>query len=81
MAANGLQLNLYPNGLSQQSGEGNPPHQDSNSIIFPFFASTSSLTFIVAKWSIPGSRPNSFKISTPFRLASSSSYHISGKVY
>jgi hypothetical protein len=37
----GDQVNLYPKGLSQKSGEGNPPHQLSYSNIFPPYFYTS----------------------------------------
>ena len=77
----GDQVNLYPNGLSQKSGDGNPPHQLSYYNIFPPSFYTSWIIFIVAKWSIPGSSPNSFKNNRFLALTCSSSYFIYGEIY
>jgi len=74
----GVQVNLYPRGLSTNSGEGNPPHHDSYSNTFYPFSSASSKIFIVARWSIPGSSPHSFKNNKFFYLAALSSCAISG---
>lgn len=50
-------------------------------IYFPPLAWTSSLTLIVAKWSIPGSKPISFNIMIPFYIHYYSNALISGNVY
>ena len=44
---------------------GNPPQKDRKDSILPPRSFTSSIIFIAAKWSKPGSSPHSFKIVIP----------------
>lgn len=61
----GLQLNLYPRGTpSAYSGAGKPPQKDVKDTMRFLSARNLSISETAEQWSIPGSRPISFKRMT-----------------
>lgn len=52
-APRGDQENLYLSGLSLYSGAGKPPQNDSNEVILPPRAFTSSMHSRARRWSMP----------------------------
>ena len=49
----GLQLNLYPMGLSAASGAGRPPHSDTKRVTFPPLPCRPLIKRSADMWSMP----------------------------
>lgn len=72
-AARGDHENLYRNELLEHSGAGNPPQKLINDSMEPPLSWTSLMHSSARKWSMPGSKPTSFRIVTPDLSATSCS--------
>ena len=65
----GDQLNLYPKGLFEASGAGNPPQNETKDLTSWPWLLSSSKSSIANIWSIPGSTPTSLTTVIPAAFA------------